>query len=150
MEKIILIRHGDHKNDILTDKGRIEINNLANKLDFLTEKNKIIKIFSSNYTRTIMSAELIKQLYELDDIIKIDVMGENDFEEEKIYDFIKTKANQIEIVILVTHAQHVRFFPGYFSIAEWQKMNQLDKIETGEAVIIDCLKQEISVLKKII
>lgn len=148
MDKIIIFRHGEHNHDVLNNEGKAQVKSLAEKLKTCIEKNKIVKIFSSNSTRAIMSAEIIKQFYRLDEITKIDIMGEHDYDVEKIYNFIKKEVTGVDIIILATHAQHVRLLPEYFSLEEWRKYQQINKVKPGEAILIDCLDKKIIELRQ--
>ncbi|MCX6792668.1 MAG: histidine phosphatase family protein [Candidatus Falkowbacteria bacterium] len=148
MNKIILFRHGEHEDDCLTNEGKKQIHELMQKLDIFIGKSQDIKIFTSTFARTKMSAEIIAQGLKVEKITTINIIGEDDIDEDKIYDFIKSEEAQAEIVILATHVQHVRFFPQFFSFVEWATDKEIDEIEPGEAVMIDCLDKKIIELKR--
>jgi len=154
IKKIILVRHGKYDDSTnqdvgLSQVGIEQIHGLLEKLSTFIEKNKTIKIFTSPFIRTTMSAEIIAQGFKVEKITTIYIMGEDDIDEGKIFDFIKSEEAQADIIILVTHAQHVRFFPQFFSFVEWATDREIDKVKPGEAVVIDCLNKKIIELRRL-
>lgn len=111
MTKIILFRHGekqkidsvvaDDKRGVnLTDLGVIQINQLGQALskNFPTLKSSQI-IYSSPYTRAIQSAEIVKSILNIKDIIVVSEFGEfyasDDYKKPKeVRNEIKKKAMQ--------------------------------------------------------
>lgn len=144
IKKIILIRHGEHRDDELTDNGRQQIRNIISKLTPIIGKCQSIKIFSSFATRAIMTAEFIRQSFNVEDdfITKTDLLGDDNLSEDEIAKFIENE--KAEIIILVTHHNHLISFPEYFFFMMWNKsIETINNVQFGEAIIINCKKGKI-------
>jgi len=144
---IILVRHGKHTDGFLNDVGIEQIRQTAKKLAALITEDQTIALFASPFQRTIMSAEIIAKVLGVKDIIPAELISDDNYDEDLIFEFVKSKEIEADIIILVTHGKHVYAFPQYFSCNEWGKTKKVDLIQTGDAVIIDCENKELMHLK---
>lgn len=142
-QTIIVVRHGECYLDSLTKKGKNQICQLAKSLQPFIEPRKAIKIFTSPSNRTIMSAKIIAKHFNVENIVEIDNIGEDDLNQDKPLEFLKSKDAEEDIVILITHKHHVESIPKRFASKLWGKQKHIRDIKHGEAVVIGCLYEEI-------
>ncbi|RLD42065.1 MAG: phosphohistidine phosphatase SixA [Bacteroidetes bacterium] len=134
-KKLYLLRHGEaedfsvNNNDVLrklTDAGRAQINQIA---QYIKENHiKIDQIISSPAERAKESAEIIKKLLNLHDIIYVDNLYPSTT--SSIYDAIVATEDKINSILIIGHN------PGLSSFA--QEYMQFNAASLPTSGIIAC------------
>lgn len=140
MKKLILIRHGDYSGDKLNEVGRKQIIDLTNVLKEEYLNDESILLMTSTALRASDSAKVVSEILKIDYKEYKTLWSDKNHKEnhEALLELIKSKQNEAETIILVTHYEYVEEFPAYFASKELD-IEWSDKlIGKGEAWVIDC------------
>lgn len=143
MKYLIIIRHGDYaERGRLSGNGRRQIEKIAKKVKFFAEGGRT-QIISSTAIRAEESAEIIGQILavpvETNEILWSEEDHPEDFAE--LLDLIRSRQNEVDCLILVTHLEYTLSFPGYFAKREWRAEVPSLGIQKGEGVVL-CQENE--------
>ena len=156
MKHLIVVRHGDYAvGGILSEKGKIQINSIALQLTNLNLSKKAV-ILTSPAPRALESADIIKQKLGIKDYVEIPFFWSDttaptptyykDQDPSKVMTIVN-EYEEREVVIVVSHLEVVNQFPKYFMQEMFGKIASCPKLEKGEALHIDVLKQSFKLLK---
>lgn len=158
MEHIFIVRHGDFdsKTRKLTDLGKKQIAKVAIQIkNLLGAKSSVI--VTSTAPRALESSEIISETTKTQDCVPVEFLWSHpddapsggyysDQNPSKVMAILK-EFMQKDIVILVSHHEVVNQFPKYFMQEVFGKTSSCPKLEKGEALHIDVLKQSFKILK---
>lgn len=152
MNKLIIVRHGEYgPDDRLNSRGRAHIEKLSNNLKQLIGDETVL-ILSSIAVRAVESAEIIAAAlgveFEKFELLWSESMHPEDF--PGAYKLIQERKEGADVLIVVTHLEYANYFPSHFARMEWGSEKYIDiedDVEKGEAVIIDCIKQTLTLLE---
>lgn len=143
MQKLILVRHGSYhfEEAHLDGWGFEKMTLLGQRLRVRTQGLNVL-LLSSPAPSAFESALLLSQALEThpwrEEILRYG--GSPELGQSKILELIRTEACETsDVVVLVTHLQHICGFPCFFTKEVWgTAIPQPEEIGYGEALEIDC------------
>lgn len=149
MKKLIIVRHGQYGiNYHLDDNGRAQIKALTERLKLFVNGEKVL-ILTSPTDRARESAEIIDQAFtvgfEEHEILWSENGHPADF--PKTLELIRSREDQVGVIILVTHFEYVLGFPSYYA---WEELNTSmcqQFVDKGEAWVLDCIEKNLTHVK---
>jgi phosphohistidine phosphatase SixA len=139
MRYLVLARHGDYRNDQLSDYGRQQMSRMAERLKLILGDGKPL-ILSSTATRGWQSAEVLARglgvSYERYDLLWSDNMHPMDL--PAALELVRSRSDEADMVILVTHLEYTDQFPWYYADRTWSHELVYHGPDRGEALLIDC------------
>ena len=147
MKKLIIARHGDYNDNSLNHYGRCQIAGLAENLKAHIGEGASILLLHSPVTRARESAEILgvhfgvapeEQKVLVFDYLNIDFV-------KGTFELVRARQEDADILILMTHLEHLKFFTPYFvkqglGVETKQDIWDLGK---GCAWVVDCEKRSI-------
>lgn len=139
MDKLIIIRHGDYDGVNLSDFGKRQMAELGNRL--MPQINGDVLILSSTAPRARESAEILGKAFNVSiedhEILWSDRSHYEDF--PKVLELVRSKKEEVDVLILVTHLEYVYGFPGHFGQTELEISTfPYREIGKGTAWVIHC------------
>lgn len=140
MEKIFLVRSGDHYTDPRTDNpglseiGFLQIQELAEKIKGTFPTEKSVLICTAPTRRCKESANIFQKILGLEQqnlefVEKLRTKNHTDCDVMWLQDFIEQK--KVDVLIIVTHIHYTRKYPLYLGFPE------RSRIDPGEALMIE-------------
>lgn len=140
MKRLILIRHGVDYRSNLTYLGRMQMNSMAEKLQ-PTLNGSRVGLLASTTIRTRESAGIIGRIIGVEPQVHEVLRSENMHPEDlpKALELVRSKKDNFDVLILVTHLEYVERFPCYFAQEELGgAVFPQQEVAKGEAWDIDC------------
>lgn len=146
MKKLIVVRHGSYgDNWCLNEHGQMEINKLAQFLKSHMHEESVL-ILTSNMVRASQSAKILGDI--LNAPTKEDrILFSDSWHPENIsavLELVNSLQQETDILILVTHFEHVVKFPPFFAKQKFGIDFRCNGIEKGEALVFDCEQRTIA------
>ncbi len=144
MKKLVIVRHGDYGFDgSLSKTGRGQMERLARGLRSRLGGGKAIILFSTaprgEQSARILGVELGITELEPHEVLWSDRDNGRSAHPAETLALVRSKKDQYDIVILVTHYEYAEEFPMYFSNFEFDGLLfTCAEIKKGEAWVIDC------------
>lgn len=147
MQRLIIVRHGEYGgNDRLSEYGKEQITQLGEKLKATVNGGRVV-ILSSVAARAVDSAEILGKTFGVE-FEQHDVLwSENRHRENlpKALELVRSKKDDADILVLVTHLEYVERFPSYFGEEELGNPSFPHReISKGTAWDIDCNQKTIT------
>ena len=148
MERLVLIRHGSYadEDERINDDGRKQMTLLAERLRELNGSS--VLLLSSTAPRALDSAEVLSGLLEIPieehAILWSDIDHPMNF--KKTLDLIRESGGRAQTLLVVTHLDYAKYFPGYFAQEEWAISIRSFDVWKGQAVILDCIQKTVQLL----
>jgi len=141
MKRLILVRSGqiDPINGKLDRLGDELMNALAERFRLLVGKESIL-VFASPSAR--QSAEVLKEKISNARLEEYEILSEShgwDFSE--LLKLVRSRADSIETIIIVSHYDCINRFPVFFTKKEWGIPVHPEILSRGEARVMDCEKK---------
>ncbi|MFA5188157.1 MAG: histidine phosphatase family protein [Patescibacteria group bacterium] len=139
MKTLIIVRHGDYYGPHLSDCGRNQMKALGEKLQAIINGSSVL-LFTSIAGRAKESAEVLGTVlgigFEEHEIL----WSECDHREDLpgTLKLVRSRKDEADVLILVTHYEYVDEFPSYFAIQELGVQLRSKLIGKGEACVLDC------------
>ena len=147
MQRLILVRHGEHYHTSLNNRGRAHIARLGEALKPTINGGRIL-ILTSTATRARESAEILGQILGVE-IGQNEILGDGNYSEDmkEELDLICSNKESADVLILVTHLEQVTALPWIFGKEELRVNDFPCKmINKGEAWDIDCEQKTITLI----
>lgn len=158
MEHVFIVRHGDFdsKTRKLTDLGKKQIAKVAIQIrNLLGTKSSVI--VTSTAPRALESSEIISDTTKTQDCVPMEFLWSHpddapsgayyhNQDPSKVMQILQPLMHK-DVIILVSHHEVVNQFPKYFMQEMFGKTLSCPKLEKGEALHIDVLKQSFKILK---
>lgn len=144
MKKLIIVRHGHDIDDRISATGRAQILRLSQALSPLVEIDGKVLVLTSIAPRGIDTANLIAEQFSLPVEPHEVFWSENSHREDfnAALALIDKRADDVEILIVVTHYEYVKDFPKFYGDKRFGKHSIPSKlIEKGQAWIIDLVEK---------
>ncbi len=147
MKRLVIVRHGEYgAMDHLNDNGKKQITQLtANPRLQKTEK---VTIFSSPARRAKESAEILGIFFGVKAEEHAGLYDDSLPAFERTLNLIRSKKDEVDTVILVTHLEYTKFFPSYFAKMELgvSSFPPEKSVSYGRAWEIDCEHKTLTLL----
>lgn len=138
MKLLAVVRHGDYNGPRLSDYGRNQMKALGEKLQTRINGSPIL-LLTSIAGRAKESAEVLGSVlgvgFEEHEIL----WSENSHRENfpGALELVRSRKDEVDVLILVTHYEYVEGFPTYFASREMGAELYSNLIGKGEAWILD-------------
>ena len=139
MKTLVIVRHGDYNGPRLSDRGRNQMKTLGEKLQTLINGSSVL-LLTSIAGRAKESAEVLGSVlgvgFEEHEIL----WSENSHRENLpgALELVRSRKDEADVLILVTHYEYVDEFPAYFANQELGVQLRSNLIGKGEAWVLDC------------
>lgn len=145
MDKLVIVRHGHYdSNDQLSECGRVQIRELSKKLKSSINGSPLL-ILTSNQDRARQSAEILGSAFNVG-FEEYEILWSEGKHPEDLpgaLELIRSRKNDAEVIVLVTHYEYVEDFPRYFGKNELGVELRSHLIDKGQAWVIDCQQKTI-------
>lgn len=146
MKKLIIVRHGHYDySEHLSDYGKEQISSMIDKLRPYIDGSKPL-ILSSTASRAEESAEILASAFGVP-YEKYNILwSESNIPEDLpgTLELVHSRQQESDIVILVTHHEYAKYFPGYYAEKELGTEFSPVAIEKGEALVLDCERRRLT------
>lgn len=143
MDLLIIVRHGTYgPGGRLNDDGRRQMSDIAEKLETLVTNKRII-VLSSTADRAFEGAKIISGALSAP-LEKHKILWSESCHPENfpgLLEMIRTRQNEADCFILITHLEYVTNFPRYFAKQEWGVEVPYMNVSKGEAVVLHHAQQ---------
>jgi phosphohistidine phosphatase SixA len=139
MKHLFIIRHGDYNDNGLTDKGREQIEKIADQMKGIIDSDyKSIYLLASPALRTIQSAEIIAKKFGLEKFEKNDLLltrgGVLELEKKLAIDNLISQYDNKDVVAVVAHLETAAQFSFYMARKTIGTDRGLNGPEKGEGI----------------
>ena len=144
MKLLIVARHGGYTNDHLDQDGIRQIGILTDKLRPVIGRSSV-RILTSTAARAQESANILARAFgvqaEAHDVLWSDEHHPQNNSAALL--LVQSRGGDVDILMLVTHFEYAKDFPGYFSTTHLGVRLPSVSIKTGQAWVLDCEKKTI-------
>jgi phosphohistidine phosphatase SixA len=148
MRYLVIARHGQNDNELLTIKGVDQVQRLGKALSLLTNGGRVL-ILHSPALRATQSAQILSQTLdsaacEKDYILSSYAPSPGTL--TSLLNWVRGMRDETDILVLVTHLELCAEFPPCYAKEELGIALRDSILSYGQAIVIDCQKKRIRVL----
>lgn len=136
--KLVMVRHGEYKNDHLTVEGLQQADALA-KILLQHAQGKRVRVMTSPLERAVETAVIIAKAYDCGDPTRHDMLFDgiiHPFSGHDLMGFVPKQIGEVDVLILVTHEPACEHFPPMLGQMWGFDIEQI-KLKKGQTRIID-------------
>lgn len=147
MKYLVVVRHGEYSDGRLNNRGRAQMGTLAEKLRPLTNGATVL-ILASTTDRARESARILSSFFSSVGFFEEHeiLWSENSHPEDLpgTLELVRSRKNEVDVLVLVTHYEYVVKFPAYFASEELGATMLSRLIGNGEAWVLDCSQKTLT------
>ncbi len=147
MKILVVMRHGDYcgLDDHLSDHGQYQITQISDQLKTHYLNGGTARILTSTAKRAVQSAAIVSQavgaFVEEYDLLWSECGRKEDL--PGALELVQRRGSDVDLLILCTHFEYVNRFPSFFGLKELGVNLHHDRVEKGQALIVDCVDRVI-------